>query len=186
MELVKIKIWLVALPAVLLISGCSSLPKSSSLKHPEASAGQLFLTPAPSFESSEFSKRWAGTITEQDKIRYLLERIGASSNHFIRNGEVHSGAHARQWLLYKLGHWVSGVDTAEDFVIRAASFSQKTGRPYLVQSAEGKSYSLKSFLKNELSAFEKYRFSITGLAQEMVPNPSRVSLSTLLAARNSR
>ncbi len=176
----KIKFGWLVLPAVFFI-GCSSLPKSSGLQNTDAPAGQLFLAPAPNFESSEFSKRWGGDITEQDKIRYLLERIESSGNQFFRNGEVHSGAHAKQWLLYKLGHWVSGVETAEDFVNRVAGFSQKTGRPYLVQFPEGKTYSLKSILKNELSAFEKYRISMAGRVPAMAPSPHQVSPSSVLA-----
>lgn len=178
MELVKTKIWLVALPAVLLVSGCTSIPKSSSHQHSDVPLGQFLLAPSPNFQSSEFSKRWNGSITEQDKIRYLLERIGSCNNRFIRNGQIHNGLYARQWLLYKLGHWVSGVETAEDFVNRVAAFSQKTGRAYLVE-CDGKNYSLKSVLQSELAAFEKNRISIVQSAPALVANPSKVSVSAI-------
>lgn len=103
--------------------------------------------------------------TEREKIRYLLDRVGRASNAFIRNGDSYDGKMARKWLLYKMIHWVSGVNTAEDFVNRAASHSIKTGKPYLVECSNGKIYTLKSVLRNELFAFENHS------ARTHVPNP---------------
>ena len=144
------------LPILLISTFATACNHTRSCQHSDAPAGQIFLSPNPNFESSTFAK-WNGQSSEKARIRYLLERMAASDEHFVRNGETHDGKQARIWLLYKMGHWVNGVDTAEDFVSRVATFSQKTGNLYLVQQADGQIYSLQSLLRNELSAFDDHQ-----------------------------
>lgn len=148
------KIFISFLPVVLIASlatGCST-----RCRYYDAPAGQIFLSPHPDFEETSFAK-WVGQSDQDDRIRYLLERLANSNGRFIRNGRAHDGKKARLWLLYKMGHWVDHVSTAEDFVSRVASFSQKTGQPYLMESSDGQIYSLGSVLKNELTAFDDYQ-----------------------------
>ena len=184
------KFFLVSFSAVFLTlaGGCTSLPRSQqSVHNASALPEQFLLTPEPDFSSVEFSSRWAGDITERDKIRYLLERVASSDIQFIRNGRAYDGPKARQWLLYKMDHWVRRVETAEDFVTRVASSSQKTGKPYLVKLPEGKVYSLKSVLQRELAAFESYRAAFNAHPQGVVPpRPNQVSVSSVLATRTSQ
>ena len=154
--------------------GCAS---TRSLRYPDAPQGQVFLAPAPRFDGAAFMEKWAGSEGESAKIRYLLDRIAGSRDTFIRNGNTHDGRTARRWLLYKLTHWVSGVQTAQDFVTRVASFSQKTGEPYLVRTQDGKIYSLESVLRNELSALETAVVQFRTLPQGgTLPQPVSVSL----------
>ena len=184
----RTKFFLRAFPAVFLIffSGCASVPRARGLQYSDAPTDTLFLTPTPDFNSSEFFSRWSGEVSERDKIRYLLERIASSKNRFIRNDEIFDGPRAEQWILYKLGHWVRGVDTAEDFVMRVASFSQKTGEPYRVEFPEGKVYSLRSVLKNELSAFEKYRVAFNANSRSVAQGAGPVPLPPVLTAPASK
>lgn len=142
------------LPVVLitaLTAGCAT-----RCPYSEAPSGKVFLSPNPNFEETSFSK-WIGHGEQNDRIRYLLERLGDSNDRFIRNGRAHNGKKARIWLLYKMGHWVEDVSTAEDFVSRVATYSQKTGKPYLVEDLNGQVYSLGSVLKNELTAFDNHQ-----------------------------
>ena len=118
----------------------------------ETAPGDLLLSPAPDFNSPTFRFKESGAATESDKIRYLLNRIGNSNDLFIRNEEIYPGQKAKQWLFHKMGHWVSGVKTAQDFIERVASYSQKTGRPYWVKTPDGKTYPLRGVLQNELNA----------------------------------
>ncbi len=134
-----------------LVSGCVHTRAS---RYSEAPTGEVFLSPRPHVEAGSASQT-TGLTHQDERIRYLLERVAASDERFIRNGKTHNGKQTRQWLLYKKGHWVSGIETAEDFVTRVASFSQKTGEPYLVEYSDGRTYSLASVLKNELSAFDQ-------------------------------
>lgn len=126
----------------------------SKRQYSEAPSGQAFLSPSPDFQSLASLSKWSEPLNEQDKIGYLLERMAHSDDRFIRNGEIYDGKKARQWLLYKMFHWTQGVETADDFVNLVATYSQKTGSPYLVEFQDGKIYTLKSLLRNELTAFE--------------------------------
>ena len=166
-------------------SGCAVTPRPRISQPSFNDADSRFLSPAPEFNSSEFYSKWSGSLSEQDKIRYLLERVAGSKEKFVRNGQVFDGPQARLWLLYKLGHWVSGIKTADDFIARVASFSKKTGEPYGVEFPDGKSYSLKTVLSRELSAFEKNRMAFNG--QTKAPSAaSQVSIPAVLATRTSQ
>jgi len=160
-------------PVLLIGTLASACNHTNSSRYSDAPAGQVFLNPNPNFEASTFTK-WNGQSSENNRIKYLLERMAASEESFIRNGETHDGKQARMWFLYKMGHWVSGVNTAEEFVSRVAGYSQKTGDPYLVKQADGKIYSLQSLLKNELLAFDAH--------QEKIKTASAVSLSPTAVA----
>ena len=182
------KFFLLSFPAVFLMvtAGCASLPRPRSPQYSEAPPGSFFLTPFPDFNSAEFSEKWSGAVSERDKIRYLLDRVATSKERFLRNGEAYEGPKARQWLLFKLTHWARKVETAEDFVTRVASFSQKTGEPYGVEFPEGKVYSLKSILNNELSAFEKNRTAFNARSQTLGPASAQISTPPVFATRTSQ
>ena len=166
-------------------SGCAVTPRSRISQPSFNDADSRFLSPAPEFSSSEFHLKWPGSLSEQDKIRYLLERIAGSKEKFVRNGQVFEGSQARLWLLYKLGHWVNGVKTADDFIARVASFSKKTGELYVVEFSDGKNYSLKTVLSYELSAFEKNRVAFNGQTKAPSASP-QVSIPAVLATRTSQ
>ncbi len=166
-------------------SGCAfHRPSQSSLEAPE---GKIFLSAAPNFEAPAFFTKWGrplGENAEQVKIRYLLERMKESEYRFIRNGRSYDGRKARTWCLYKFLHWATGVRTAKDFIERVATYSQKTGRPYLVGTPDGKTYSLRSILRNELSAFETYHGKLTPLSQAVsLPPSGEVSLPSPIVTR---
>ena len=153
------KIFFGFFPLLLIGTLTSACNHTRSYRYSDAPAGQVFLSPTPSFESSTFTK-WNGQSSENNRIKYLLERMAISDERFIRNGETYDGKKVRRWLLYKMAHWVSEVNTAEEFVSRVAGYSQKTGDPYLVKQADGKIYSLQSLLKNELLAFDAHQEKI--------------------------
>lgn len=158
---------------------CSSLVRLES----KTPSSQTFLDPLPNFKDSKFLSRWKNLtgLSEYDKIRYLLERVGQSNNRFIRNGVSYDGKKARSWLLYKWGRWKEDANTAESF-IEKITFSRESGKPYLVQLATGEVCALKLILRNELSAFETYRappavvsvpiFSTKGSQSETLLTPS--------------
>ena len=159
-----------------LTAGCASRCPYST-----APSGKVFLSPDPSFEETTFA-RWVGHNEQNDRIRYLLERTASSNGRFIRNGRVHDGKKARMWLLYKMGHWVDDVSTAEDFISRVGTFSQKTGQPYLVEGLDGQAYSLGSVLKNELTAFDNHQ---NQLKTSHIALSSTAVASTAVAAKTS-
>lgn len=177
------KFFLGFLPVLFMTALASGCVHTRSARYSEALAGEVFLSPPPHFETGSVSPT-TGLIRQDERIRYLLERVAGSDERFIRNGKVHNGKQARQWLLYKKGHWVNGVGTAEDFITRVASFSQKTGEPYLVKYSDGRTYSLASVLKNELSAFDQQQNRMR-TARAQVSLSSTAVASTAVAASTS-
>jgi hypothetical protein len=161
----------------LFASGCASFGKCKAAEYLDASQGQLLTARTLNPQDPAALEKWSGPVFENDKIRFLLDRIAGSEYRFIRNGEVHDGKVARRWLLYKMTHWVSNVNSAADFVTHVAGYSQRTGDPYLVEFPDGQVYSLKSILSNELSSFEadlkkiKKIRETTSLNQPNHPNP---------------
>ena len=152
---------------------------TNDYRYSEAPLGEVLLNPNPHFEDASFS-RWTDPLNETGRIRYLLSRIATSDNRFIRNGKPYDGKKARQWFLYKMSHWTSGVDTAEGFVSRVASFSKRTGQPYLVESIDGRTYSLGSVLKNELLAFDAQQTKAR--AKDISLSPTSVATTAVAAA----
>ena len=160
--------------SVFLLSLHSGCVRTRAYQYSDAPVGQALLNPLPNFRDADFLAKWSQPVSEPDKIRYLLERVASSTNPFLRNGGTYNGKVARQWLLFKTNHWVSGVETADDFIVRVASFSQKTGKPYLVEIPPGKIYSLRSVLQNELAAFENFQAQIKALpSNDAAPKPSQ-------------
>ncbi|GEM_PF-7030952 len=176
------KQWLygLALAALLLSPERFSWAEDGSTLQPESEAPtpQSLFSPLPSFGDANFLSRWGGSLSEHEKIRYLLDRVSQSNDRFIRNGLDHDGKKARAWLLYKMHHWVSGeVKTPDAFIERVAAFSQKTKKPYFVQLSDGKIYPLKSILRNELSAFRDYQSHLPSFRVENTSNQdSQVSI----------
>ena len=70
----------------------------------------------------------------QREINYLLTRLETSDCRFFRNGKWYGAERARKHLERKLA-WLDKrdlVDSAEQFIERAASESSRSGEPYLV------------------------------------------------------
>lgn len=171
------------------LTGCS---RCRLYQYTDAPQGQALLNSSPNFEDVTSLAKWSAPVTEKEKIGYLLGRIAKSQHTFIRNGEPHDGKTARQWFLYKMAHWVDDVDTAEDFVARVASYSQRTGEPYLVQFPDGHVYSLKSVLANEISNLTDRISHLKSVPDRaLTQQPTQISLtpaavaSTAVAASTS-
>lgn len=161
-------------------SGCANT-RSYYSRYVEAPRNEVFFSPAPQFKNSAYFAEGTNPPSERGKIRYLLDRMAGSKDHFVRNGGVYSGREARQWLLFKLSRWAGEVKTAEDFVNRL-SFSKQSGKPYLIESTAGEVYSLKSVLKNELSALETHLPRTTPPTPATLPRPAPVSISPTTVA----
>lgn len=69
----------------------------------------------------------------QTEIQYLTRMVKASPCDFIRNGDVHSGIDAAEHMLNKYDYFEDEIQTAEDFIRKAASKSTLTGKSYEVK-----------------------------------------------------
>ncbi|UCH48146.1 MAG: DUF5329 family protein [Betaproteobacteria bacterium] len=78
--------------------------------------------------------------TAQREIDYLLTRLETSDCRFFRNGKWYDAKRAREHLEKKYA-WLARrdlVDSAEQFIERAASKSSRSGEPCLVQCGEAR------------------------------------------------
>ena len=82
----------------------------------------LFMTGLPATASSP-----------GEEIEHLLDFIAASTCVFIRNGVAYDGAEAAAHVKDKYEYYRRDIHSAEDFIARAASRSELSGKPYLVR-----------------------------------------------------
>jgi hypothetical protein len=101
------------------------------------------------FGSSAFA---ATPMTEQQKIDGLLAAFDAPGITFIRNGEEHDGAWAKQHLTEKLKDMKGEVATADDFITKVATNSSHTGKPYMIKTADGKTTESGKWLQAKLAS----------------------------------
>ncbi|CAK0753110.1 conserved exported hypothetical protein [Gammaproteobacteria bacterium] len=95
----------------------------------------------------------------QAEVEYLLEFVGRSGCDFYRNGIWHDSkaaqAHLRDKYNYLLA--LNLINTAENFIERAATGSSFTGQPYQVSCHGGIKMTMTSnrWLHEELARFRK-------------------------------
>src|SRR5262245_7515374 len=73
------------------------------------------------------------TSSPGEEIEHLLDFIAASTCVFIRNGVAYDGAEAAAHVQDKYEYYQGDIHSAEDFIARAASRSELSGKPYLVR-----------------------------------------------------
>jgi hypothetical protein len=88
------------------------------------------------------------------EIDGLLSRLESSACEFGRNGSWYPATEAKSHLLRKLGYLEDKglVQTAEQFIERAASSSSVTGEPYLVRCGSDAPVQSGSWLRAQLKA----------------------------------
>lgn len=70
----------------------------------------------------------------QREIAQLISSLDGSQCRFQRNGSWHDGSDARSHLQRKYDYLLKNmVDSAEQFIERAASQSSMSGKPYRIQ-----------------------------------------------------
>lgn len=99
----------------------------------------------------------AAPAQAQNEIKHLLEFVQESGCRFNRSGTWYSSPDARQHLQRKYDYLVKrdGVNSAEDFIERAASKSSMSGRAYQVQCHKEKAVPSAQWLTTELLRYRK-------------------------------
>jgi hypothetical protein len=95
-----------------------------------------------------------GAMTEADKIRALLDALGASNLIFVRNGVEYTAEKARAHLEMKLARAGGRVRTAENFITFLAAKSSTTGKPYHVKLPDGSKIESAVWLRRKLKEIE--------------------------------
>ena len=105
--------------------------RGMSLRFPKLAAAAMLALAVPAADA-------APTPQASAEIAHLLDYLSGSSCEFWRNGSWHDAGAARKHLERKHG-WLekrSLADTAELFIERAASKSERSGKPYRVKCGQ--------------------------------------------------
>ncbi len=94
----------------------------------------------------------------QIEVNFLLGYLEGSRCDFYRNGTWHDSKAAQAHLRGKYKYLVAGnlVNTAEEFIERAATESSLSGQPYQVRCNGGATVTSKLWLRDELARFRTY------------------------------
>jgi hypothetical protein len=102
--------------------------------------------------------RAAPPTIAQTEINYLLGFIGRSGCEFYRNGSWDDPKRAQAHLRYKYEMLAARdqIDTAEDFIEKAATQSSLSGRPYQVRCPGGEAVTSNQWLRNVLARYRAH------------------------------
>jgi hypothetical protein len=107
---------------------------------------------------------------ERQKIEALIKSIAdAKDLKFVRNGKIYDAAVAAKFLRGKLAAKDAEVKTARGFIDKVATFSETSGKPYLILRSDGTEIKSKDYLLAELRKLEKAEFEQR--ASERQPGP---------------
>lgn len=97
-------------------------------------------------------------LAVQIQVNFLLGYLEGSRCEFYRNGTWHDSKMAQAHLREKYKNLVAGnrVNTAEDFIEKAATASSLSGQPYEVRCNGGAAVTSSQWLREELARFRTY------------------------------
>jgi hypothetical protein len=100
----------------------------------------------------------ATTPIAQAEIAYLLTFVEQSGCAFERNGSWYDSKRAREHLRTKYEALLARhqIDTAEDFISKAATQSSLSGHPYQVRCGAGPVVFCQQWLNSELIRFRSH------------------------------
>ena len=88
---------------------------------------------------------------EKGRIEGLISHVeNLKDAKFIRNGSTYDAKSAAKFLRGKWQANEKAIQTADDFIEKAASISTTTGKPYLIQFSDGREVKCGEYLKEEL------------------------------------
>jgi hypothetical protein len=102
--------------------------------------------------------RAAPPAIARTEINHLLEFIESSGCEFYRNGSWYDSKKAQAHLRSKYEMFAASgrIDTAEDFIEKAATKSSLSGRPYQVRCSGGEVVTTTQWLRDELARYRTY------------------------------
>jgi len=102
--------------------------------------------------------RAAPPALAQTEINYLLGFIESSGCEFYRNGSWYGPTRAQAHLRYKYEVLAAHdrINTAEDFIEKAATKSSLSGRPYEIRCGGGEAVTSSQWLRDVLARYRAY------------------------------
>lgn len=100
----------------------------------------------------------APPVIARTEINYLLGFIESSGCEFYRNGSWYDSKRARAHLRdkYEMLAATDQINTAEDFIEKAATKSGLSGRPYQVRCGGGEAVTSNQWLRDVLTRYRTY------------------------------
>jgi uncharacterized protein DUF5329 len=130
--------------------GCGSSPSARDPVASPPAAPPIPQAPAAAAPAEEPKAAPRAKETTAETIEHLLRFVADSKLTFIRNGQEHDSAAAADHMRSKYERVRGSVTTPEDFIEKAASRSQLSGKPYLVRLPDGKETSTGPWLLEAL------------------------------------
>lgn len=94
-------------------------------------------------------------LSEAAKIEHLIKHVeNLPDAVFIRNGSKYSAANAAKFLRGKRDAHADDAKTAANFIIKLASVSSTSGKPYLIRFKDGTEKPCSEVLKAQLQKLE--------------------------------
>jgi hypothetical protein len=96
----------------------------------------------------------------ETEINHLLEFVGSSGCEFYRNGSWYDSKRAEAHLRSKY-QWLAAraqINTAEDFIEKAATTSSLSGQPYEVRCGGSEAMTSNRWLHDELTRYRTLGF----------------------------
>jgi hypothetical protein len=129
--------------------------------------------------------RAAPPASAQTEINYLLAFVGNSGCGFFRNGGWYDAKQAEAHLRYKYEMLAARdrINTAEDFIEKAATKSSVSAQPYQVRCSGAEAVTSNQWLRDALARYRAH----TGLAAPRVRRPPDLAISlSALGNRQAR
>lgn len=117
--------------------------------------GKLTLLIMAFLVAPAFLQAQALPATEKQKIETLIKHVGDLKDaKFVRNGSTYEPVIAVRFLRGKWDANKAEVKSARDFIDKAATKSDTSGKPYLMRFNDGKEIPSRDFLLAELKKIE--------------------------------
>jgi len=94
-------------------------------------------------------------MTETQKIEALIKHVEGMDAKFVRNGTAYDAKTAGKFLRRKWEANKADIQTAEDFIEKAASVSSTSGKPYLIRFPDGTETKSGDYLRAQLKKFKQ-------------------------------
>ncbi len=95
----------------------------------------------------------AGREDTDRAVDYLIGYVARSDSIFIRNGQSYDPQKAAAHLRSKYDYFRTQIQTPEDFIRLAATKSELSGKPYLVQTRGGRVFTSAEWLTQILADY---------------------------------
>lgn len=93
--------------------------------------------------------------SQKPEVEHLLEFVEITECQFERNGKKYDGEKASKHIKRKYKHFRDEITNTEEFIEYSATFSTRSGKPYLVYCSDNNPIESSVWLLEELARFRE-------------------------------